>query len=72
MAEAAPQDWLDCLQPSRKKELALWKVSKQKNESDKQRNKGRIAFWCGLYSASFKEQYVNRPDAAADMTCISY
>lgn len=45
---------------------------RKKNESDKQRNMGRIAFWCSLYSASFKEQYVNRLDAATDMTCISY
>ena len=37
MAEAAPQDGLECLQPSKKNELALWKVSKKKNESDKQR-----------------------------------
>lgn len=44
MAEAAPQDWPDCFQLSKKKELALWKVSKQKNESDKKCNKGRIAF----------------------------
>lgn len=48
------------------------KKKKKKNESDKQGNKGGIAFWCSLYSASFKEQNVNRADAAADMTCISY
>lgn len=87
MAEVASQDWLECLQPSRKKELALWKVSKQKKkkkkigkerkrerkrESDKQCSKGRIAFWCRLYSASFKEQDVNRTDATSNMTCISY
>lgn len=74
MAEVAPQDWLECLQPSRKKELALWKVSKQKGKKKKvisSAAKGRIAFWCSLYSASFKEQDVNRTDATSDMTCIS-
>lgn len=62
-------------QPSaiqKKKNWLFGKSPSKKNESDKQCNKEGIAFWCSLYSVSFKEQYVNRPDAAADMTCISY
>lgn len=48
------------------------KKKERKKESDKQCSKGRIAFWCSLYSASFKEQDVNRTDATSNMTCISY
>lgn len=61
IAEAAPQDWLDCLQQSRKKKekkkkkrISSLEKLQVKNESDKNRNKERIAFWCSLYSAGFR------------------
>lgn len=45
-------------------ELALWKVSKQKNENDKQQIIG-VVVCCSLYSVSLKEQ--NRCSSRHDM-----
>lgn len=57
--------------PEKKNQL-FGKSPSKKTEIDKRHNKGKIAFWCSLFSVSFKEQYVNRTDAGTDMTWISY
>lgn len=54
----------------KKKRISSLEKLQVKNESDKNRNKERIAFWCSLYSAGFRGG--NKTNAAADITYISY
>jgi len=61
---------LPAIQKRKKRKVS--KPRKKKKESHRKDNKWRIPFRCSLFSVSFKEQDVNRTDAATDMTFISY
>lgn len=75
MAEAASQDWLDSLQPSTEKELALWKVSNPQRKKMKvisSARKEEEPFGAACTRRASKSSYVNRADAEADPARISY